>query len=144
MVCPGKKVQGLAHKTKRVCRFCLGTYLEARFTKDAHIISELLGNKYLVSDFECYDCNAQFSRCETDLASFIGIARTIKRTKGKKNPTLESADQQLRVEAVSFAGLEDAIMLSRTDDTNNAIEMDPATGKGSIRYIKPSYRPLFA
>ena len=60
--CPNEKMKGLIPKTKRVCRFCKLKYGEVYFKKDAHLISKLLGNKYLVSDFECDTCNGIFSK----------------------------------------------------------------------------------
>lgn len=73
-----------------------------KFTlKDAHIISELLGNHHLVSNFECDVCNSIFGNYESDLANFLGITRTIQSVKGKKNkiPKFPSYDNQLKAES---------------------------------------------
>src|SRR5208282_1638573 len=50
------------------CRFCGGTPPKCTFSKRAHAVSELLGNKVLKSLYECDACNKRFSAFEDDLA----------------------------------------------------------------------------
>src|SRR5688572_3863804 len=64
-------------RPNRVCRFCKKTMPEVTFKNDAHLVSRFLNNKTLFSDFECDKCNNKFGHMESDLASFIGISRSI-------------------------------------------------------------------
>jgi hypothetical protein len=78
---------GLGSENKRIvlgrkpfeCRFCGGKPPEKTFRKRAHAVSELLGNKIMVSLYECDDCNKRFSRFEDDLAKMTLPARSIGR-----------------------------------------------------------------
>lgn len=74
----------LKPKNERVCRFCGKGFPQVTFKKDAHLVPHLLGNKQLFSDFECDNCNDMFGHYESDLANFIGLARTLTRLSGKK------------------------------------------------------------
>jgi hypothetical protein len=48
------------NKSERKCRFCGKSNPEVSFKKKAHLIPEFLGNKMLLSDFECDSCNYEF------------------------------------------------------------------------------------
>lgn len=75
----------LGNKNNKVCRFCGKTEPEVTFEKDAHAISNLLGNQMLFTYYECDKCNSKFGeKLETNLANFLGISRTYYGIKGKK------------------------------------------------------------
>ncbi|MDO8366681.1 MAG: hypothetical protein Q7T20_07795 [Saprospiraceae bacterium] len=63
------------------CRFCEGFRGEATFRNLPHVIPQMLGNKYLVSHFECDNCNAIFSEYEDSLSKYLGIYNTISNTR---------------------------------------------------------------
>lgn len=73
----------LLPKERRVCRFCKGSYPNVTFKKNAHLLPEFLGNRTLLSDFECDVCNAYFSKFENDFANRVAIGRTVHGIKGK-------------------------------------------------------------
>ena len=54
------KYINLKPKRERTCRFCGLSFPETTFKKEAHLIPEMLGNKTLLSDFECDKCNHYF------------------------------------------------------------------------------------
>lgn len=70
---PGK----LKARNQRSCRYCKLTAPNATFRKRAHVIPALLGNRHLLCDYECDDCNSLFSKFETSLAAYIGLMRTV-------------------------------------------------------------------
>jgi HNH endonuclease len=75
------------------CRFCEKIYPEVSFKTESHLIPKFLGSKYLLSHFECDDCNSKFKLYENDLANFIGAIRSIVGIKGKsKNPKYVKKD----------------------------------------------------
>ena len=54
----------LSCNTQYYCRFCKETKTKINFKTDAHVVSEALGNKYLLSKYECDQCNKKFAECE--------------------------------------------------------------------------------
>lgn len=69
---------------KGKCRFCFKSSAKTTFRKSAHLIPELLGNKYLLSNFECDKCNELFSTFEDSLASYLGAFRTLYGMKSRR------------------------------------------------------------
>ena len=87
---PGDKVV-LGDQANRVCRFCGKTFPEVTFRKVAHAIPEALGNKSIVTAYECDTCNEIFGRgIENDLGNWSKPMRTLARIRGKSGvPTLK-------------------------------------------------------
>jgi hypothetical protein len=72
----------------QICRFCNLSFPDTTFNTDSHLIPKFLGSKYLLSNYECDNCNSVFKLYENDFANFIGITRSINGISGKsKNPT---------------------------------------------------------
>lgn len=127
----------LKQKSQRTCRFCGKTYPSVKFSNKAHLIPELLGNKNLLSDFECDICNSRFGKFENDLANFLGPIRTAAAIQGKKGvPKYSSSDKQLII-TNNPENLMDVVMI---DDPDNHI-----TVEGDIIKIQSKsnpYRPI--
>ena len=140
--CPALKMSGLKEKKTRQCRFCYKKYPIVGFSKDAHVISEFLGNKYLVSDFECDSCNPLFGRFENDLANFLGITRILQAIKGKKLPKFKSADKNLQAESEIYPSAEARIKITRFDGENETFLFDKVNQQTVIKYTKHPYIPL--
>ncbi len=140
VVCPDKKPNGMKQRSERVCRFCGKKAGEVKFKKHAHIIPEGLGNKHLVSDFECDECNHKFGRYEDDLIKYLGVIRTITKTVGKKNvpqyrgPNFQASKQ-------NFYGNPDAIKLE-SKGQDGMFEYDAESNQQTIRIKKPPYTPI--
>lgn len=78
-------------KQERVCRFCgLGMKDGKTFKKTAHAIPEALGNKNIINNEECDDCNETLGRLiEQDLVNYLNLYRSFYNIKGKeKTPTI--------------------------------------------------------
>ncbi len=135
---PDQKMKGLKPPSSRVCRFCKKDASETTFRKEAHIFPLALGNKYLVSDFECDSCNEIFSRYENDFMNYLGITRTIAQTKGRKKvPGFVS--KEIKASGHTIFGLHDAVKIeSRKGSLFDAVEGNRKT----IPYVKPPYIPL--
>ncbi|MGJ1488571.1 HNH endonuclease [Sphingobacterium spiritivorum] len=69
--------------TPKRCRFSNKTSDQFSFKMEAHIILQFMGNKNLLSNFECDDCNQKFSKYEDSFANFIGASRTIAQIPGQ-------------------------------------------------------------
>lgn len=75
---------GESEKCKRRCRFCGGVMPSVSFAKDAHTISEGLGNKSIITNDECDKCNENLGReIEQDLMTYLSPMRTFMSVRGK-------------------------------------------------------------
>jgi len=77
---------GESNRKNRICRFCkMGEKDGKTFKKKAHAFSEALGNKTIVLNEECDDCNEKFgSNIENDFIQYLDIYRVFFKVKGKK------------------------------------------------------------
>jgi hypothetical protein len=144
VLCPQESmVRGLKPKNERTCRFCGLQMPDTRFEKVPHIISELLGNKYLVSDFECDTCNEFFSVYENDLANFLGPLRTIHNVQAKdKVPTFKSVGREIEARKEGFYGVKNGIKIARIGANKESFRRNPETGALEITYTKHAYSPI--
>ena len=76
----------ITEKAMRSCLFCGKTFPETNFSKIAHAVSETIGNKSLVSHFECDQCNAIFGELFEDaLGKYLLPYKIVSQVYGKKN-----------------------------------------------------------
>lgn len=130
-------------RAERVCRFCGLDNSATKFNKIPHVIPELLGNKYLISDFECDTCNAHFSSLENDLANFLGAMRAFNNVQAKdKIPQFKSSDGQVVVKKERFYGVENSTKIVRDSVENDSFTFNSETGACEIKYLKQPYTPL--
>lgn len=89
-----KQTIGEKDKTKRICRFCGKKAPEVTFKSVAHAVSEALGNKGIVLNEECDDCNNKFgSKIEIDLIEYLRFYCVFFGIKGKeKIPEIKSPE----------------------------------------------------
>ena len=77
---------GEGKKEDRVCRFCKQKYPSVKFNSVAHTISEALGNKKLITNDECDECNSYFDKnIERDFIAYHDFFRTFFGIKNKEN-----------------------------------------------------------
>lgn len=69
---------GEPDKQKRICRFCGKTVATGgNFKNEAHAISEALGNKTVIFNEECDECNSYFDQnIERDFITYLNLFRT--------------------------------------------------------------------
>src|SRR6185312_11651297 len=72
------------NKNNRVCRYCKRNSTSTKFNSDAHIIPLMMGNKILLSFYECDECNNKFAKYENELKNFGGIWHSFSRVKGRR------------------------------------------------------------
>ena len=140
--CPDEKMKGLKEINLRSCRFCGKKKPYVSFRKVAHVIPEMLGNRFLIYDQECDECNGIFGRYENDLANYLGIRRTVQKVHGKKIPVYKSKFDEIvaRFEKKSDDG--DYLSIKRSEADNDNFEFDKANNWLCIKYTKNSYIPL--
>jgi len=122
---------GESDKSKRICRFCKRSANEgASFKKIAHAIPELLGNKNLLLNEECDDCNSMFGESiERDLARFTHLSRAVAGVKGKRGPA--------KIKQANFSITQEEC--ADTKSLKTVIKMDNCEG---VKYSSESYSPM--
>jgi hypothetical protein len=143
--CPDAKMTGLKPSRDRICRFCGQKYPTVTFRRDAHRISEFLGNRYLVYDSECDSCNLKFGVYEDNLSKFLGIDRTMLGIKGKdKIPKFKSPGERLILDTTQGQPGEMTISATRSDILDQTFDFNKDTGTTTIHFTKHPYVPLKA
>lgn len=140
---------GLGSGNKRIvlgskpfeCRFCGGKPPGRTFRKRAHAVSELLGNKVMMSLYECDDCNARFSAFEDDLGKMTLPARSIGGVIGKNGvPTLVPVSSgSAQKPKMEFKG--GTLHFSHDAGDIGFVE-DEKTKTLTLTYVQHPYRPL--
>lgn len=70
----------------RRCRFCGKSEEETLFDDSSHAISEMIGNKWLFSHYECRECNKAFgNNCEDSFGKYVLPFKIVSRQFGKKD-----------------------------------------------------------
>lgn len=99
--CPlsSRKRHYFGNKQNRRCRFCGKTGRE-HFKLRAHALPESIGNRALLSNHECDECNEFFGNSlEDDFAKLLGLTRTLGRVRGKSGvPSYKNASEAFRIE----------------------------------------------
>ena len=95
---PSLKATGRA----RLCRYCGRTRPNSDFSKRAHAVPELLGNRCIFSSDECDDCNEFFgNEYEDHLSKALMVLRSVTQVAGKKGPpTFKTPDESFRSSTV--------------------------------------------
>lgn len=124
--------------TPRTCRFCDKSEPEVKFISDAHVMPQFMGNRNLLSLFECDDCNNLFSKYEDSFANFFGITRTFSQIRGqsKKVPKFKDKKTGLEVE------LTDTGIKMSTIEGIDPITFDKEKKKLEITTERPGYIPI--
>lgn len=123
-----------------VCRFCGKKSPEARFENIAHAFPEAIGNKTLISNYECDVCNELFGRILDDQYSkFLGASRTTARVKGKRGvPSYKSPNLETRVD------VRDGNLNIQTVVGNDDVILDEENRTLTITSIRQPYVPRAA
>lgn len=138
---PPSRPKNRIPKKQRFCRFCQRQSPEVSFKNEPHIIPELLGKNYGVSDIECDACNAHFGVYESDFAQFLGLIRSFYFVEGKGNiPNFTSPGESLIARLETLTNGSSAMGI--TDTEHGAIYIDMSTGETTISYLKNAYTPI--
>jgi HNH endonuclease len=144
MIPPDVSISNLKPVSERTCRFCLRSSPDVSFEKLAHIIPESLGNKHLVSDFECDYCNGKFSRMETDFSGWLGAIKTLAGTRGKNGvPKFKPANQTVEAKKVLFLNTP-ATKVSTGKASEGTVKLDKESGQVVFKFKKDGYTPIKA
>lgn len=142
--CSPEFVIELKDPMSRTCIFCAKSYPDVAFGNIAHLVPKSLGNIHIISDFECDECNAKFSRYESDLARFLSMQRTICKTKSgpQKVAKFTSDREQVMVSHLSKSDTT-FLKISKQQNPNNPISFDEISNQFKIEFKTKKYRPLY-
>lgn len=75
------------------CRFCGKDSNQTTFKNKSHTFPRFIGNKFVLSEYECDLCNEKFSRIlENEFANFMKLFHAINNVKGKKGVPIYNKD----------------------------------------------------
>ncbi|MBD8523749.1 HNH endonuclease [Lysinibacillus fusiformis] len=129
----------IGNKENGECRFCGRVKGETTFSKIAHAIPELIGNKVLISFEECDECNKLFSKLENELANYISFERTTTGIRGKKGVPTYKDKSGLRIE--SLKAQKNRYFIQDIINSGN-VEEDPINKTISIKGKINPYVPV--
>lgn len=123
-----KKPIGEQDKSKRVCRFCNNTRTNASFKNIAHAISESLGNKKIILNEECDECNSEFGSAagiESSLITFLKFYGIFFGVKGKNGiPKIKGRNFELsndgQIEIKHYADSDEELEKDKDKDITEA------------------------
>lgn len=117
----------LGDKNTRVCRFCGRTKPDVNFRKDAHALSNLIGNNRLFSYYECDECNGVlFTQFESHFANYMRLKHCLAQVRGKNGiPTFKPKNDSFsRIDVdnvISIVTKEDEDSFCEVDEVNKTI-----------------------
>lgn len=127
----------LGSKTKRKCRFCGKSRPHVSFKNDAHVIPQFLGNRNVLSYFECDYCNELFSKYEDSFASFFSAFRTFANIKGQKGvPKYKDPFSGFEISRNSY-------LVKMASHDLNDYNIDEKNKTIYLNTVKESYIPLY-
>lgn len=138
MVGPSDTPYYLGSPTPRVCRFCSKAEPEVSFRKDAHVMPDFMGNRNILSYFECDTCNGLFAKYEDSFANYLGVARTFNQIKGKNKKVPKFKDNKTGLEVSMGAGG----LHIKTIQGQDPLIIDEATNSAQLVTTRPSYVPI--
>jgi hypothetical protein len=122
------------------CRFCGRGVPAVRFKTDAHVFPTFLGNRHLLSHYECDSCNTFFGQgAEDHFGKYVGLQGVAGGVRGRDaSRTFVSNDQQIRWEFRDGRGWIDAPL--GTDH----VKIDTVGGSITISAPAQAYVPRLA
>lgn len=130
---PTDKKQYLGDRDNRTCRYCKKNESQTSFKNESHAIPISLGNKTLIDNLECDNCNKHFADyIEDSFSKFTLPHRSFGRIRGRGIPTYR--DPHIRVSARDQQNLEITVQ----DDLASAINES-----GNLITINTTRQPYY-
>lgn len=132
------EVDYLGTKSPRRCRFCGLAWPDVKFGNAAHVLPQFMGNRNVLSWFECNNCNDRFSRYESSFAQFIKLERTLGGMKGRRNRIPEFEDD---AGGIAVKPGEHSFQLIIYEDCESVFT-DHDNKELKIKTVRPDYVPI--
>ncbi|MET1174574.1 HNH endonuclease [Paenibacillus amylolyticus] len=132
------KELALGDKDNRKCRFC-GLTNSKKFKKDAHAIPQLLGNKYVLSYYECDNCNRDFGQhIENQLGNYSGPFRTLTLLQGSDGIPAHKRKGIIDIRAQGG----DTVQIKVHDPDSRLVTYDERSGEIKVSLERGKYIPM--
>lgn len=139
----------LGDNITRKCRFCGKMKPETTFRKKAHIIPQFLGNKVLLSAFECDVCNHEFGQLyEDSFANYIGAYRPFSGVSGAKSNRSPKHKEPKKIDGIDVTRLmikaaNQAVQVYHEAPFDDSIEIDDDKKRLTIHAKRNPYTPIY-
>ena len=103
---------------KRTCRFC-GAIENAQntFNKEAHAISNCLGNQTIMTENECDKCNSTFGHTlENELGNYISYLKPLLQIRGKRDSSTFIQEKAGKKISIRFDGEKNLEVITNNND----------------------------
>jgi len=134
---PTQLKRRLGHKQPKVCRYCGKDERSTTFREESHAIPIFLGNKTIIDELECDQCNHHFGdHLENSFAAYTHPHRPFQRIRGRNGiPKYKAPD--LEVSAVDQSNL---VICVGDKGGVDALEVE---GKNQLRFqvVRQPYYP---
>lgn len=98
------------------CRFCGRVKTKKDFRKKAHAVSEGIGNKNIITSYECDECNQRFANCEeNELGNLFRLYKAVRAKKTKKGIT--------KIHGAEFKYTEDKTLSAKIDMSDKSLDI---------------------
>ena len=103
---------------KRTCRFCGSIENEQNtFNKEAHAISNCLGNQTIMTENECDKCNSKFGHTlESELGKYMSYLKPLLLIKGKRDASTFIQEKAGKKINIRFDGEKNLKVITNNDD----------------------------
>ena len=134
----------LGNAESKRCRFCNKTSHETSFITEAHVIPRGIGNRYLLSHFECDQCNKVFSQTYDDsFASYMSAIRpfaNVKNRNKKGNKNVKHKEEKSGLEIVHG---ENSVEVTFSATHPEVLDLNREEKRLTIKATLPPYIPIF-
>ena len=122
----------LKDSIKNHCRFCGKIKSKKDFSMIAHAVSESVGNKAIISKYECDDCNRKFAENEeNELGKLFALYKATRNIKVKKGVSklkdikfvYDRGNSNFSVEKVSDRSKVNTILISNLNEKKDELNL---------------------
>jgi len=126
----------------KTCRFCGRNYPDVKFTNETHVIPQSIGNRYLLNNFECNECNQYFSKYEDSFVSFVSHLRPFVGVTNKNNGNKRVKHKEIK-SGLEIQSRQNGIDFYIERSNANVLKINHEHRIVDLEVTIPTYTPLF-
>ena len=126
---------------KRTCRFCGAIENEQNtFNKEAHAISNCLGNQTIMTENECDKCNSTFGHTlENELGNYISYLKPLLQIRGKRDSSIFIQEKAGKKISIRFDGEKNLEVIT---NNNDYVDFSPENKELKFKLKAKKYSPF--
>ena len=126
---------------KRTCRFCGAIENEQNtFNKEAHAISNCLGNQTIMTENECDKCNSTFGHTlENELGNYISYLKPLLQIRGKRDSSTFIQEKSGKKISIRFDGEKNLEVIT---NNNDYVDFSPENKELKFKLKAKKYSPF--